>query len=281
MEAGVTARLPRLRAPSPRVVAVALGVLLLLGGAWIWLRGSSLVSVQKVTITGASGPDAPQIRSALRNAARTMTTLDVQLGRLRTAVAPFPVVKNLSVSTQFPHGMRIRVIEQVPVAAVSVDGHLVAVAGDGTLLHDVVAGSSLPVIPVKVLPGGTHLTDPQSLGAVAVLAAAPYQWVARISMVTTVAAHGLVAQLRSGPSIYFGNTSELSQKWIAVADVLADPGSTGATYIDVTDPARPAAGAGNSAQSGAGQATQSASALAGQAGSASGSLGTSTTPVGG
>jgi cell division protein FtsQ len=281
MEARVTARLPQLRAPSPRVIAVALGVLLLLGGAWMWVRSSSLVAVQKVTITGASGPDASQIRSALRNAARTMTTLDVQLGRLHTAVAPFPVVKGLSVSTEFPHGMRIRVIEQVPVAAVSVDGHLVAVAGDGTLLHDVIASSSLPVIPVKVLPGGAHLSDPQSLGAVAVLAAAPYQWVARVSTVTSVAAHGLVAQLRSGPSIYFGNTSELPQKWTAVADVLADPGSNGAAYIDVTDPARPAAGAGSSAQSSAGQTAQSAGAVTSQAASGAGSLGTSTTPVGG
>ena len=38
-------------------------------------------------------PDAGQIRAALASAARTMTTLDVNIGQLRTAVAPYPVVK--------------------------------------------------------------------------------------------------------------------------------------------------------------------------------------------
>ncbi len=66
-----------------------------------------------------------------------MTTLDVQVSHLRTAVSPYPVVKGLQVSTQFPHGMRIEVIEQVPVAMVDVGGRSTPVAGDGTLLTDV------------------------------------------------------------------------------------------------------------------------------------------------
>ena len=66
-----------------------------------------------------------------------MTTLDVHLGQLRTAVAPYPVVKDLRVSTQFPHGMRIQVIEQLPVGALIAGGETVAASADGTLLHDV------------------------------------------------------------------------------------------------------------------------------------------------
>jgi cell division protein FtsQ len=224
-----------------RVVAGLLVVACLLGGVYMWLRDSALVAVQRVTVVGASGAEATKIRRALVTAAQNMTTLDVSMGALRTAVAPYPVVKDLQVSTQFPHGMRIRVIEQVPVAVVSVGGRMLAVAGDGTLLHDTAATRSLPEIPLKVPPGGSRLTG-TALSAVAVLAAAPYELLPHVAEVTTAARHGLVAQLRNGPSIYFGNRTRLAAKWAAAAAVLVDSGSAGAVYIDVTDPGRPAAG---------------------------------------
>jgi cell division protein FtsQ len=242
-----TAARPRLRAGRRLRLAIGIAAVLAVlgGGGWLWLRDSSLVQVEHVAVTGASGPDAARIRSALVSAARNMTTLNIRLGQLRTAVAPYPVVKDLRVSTQFPHGIRIRVIEQVPVGEIVAAGRTTAVAGDGTLLHDVAASASLPVIPLQVPPAGSHVTDLQGRGSVALLAAAPYEMLARVSEVTTVAPHGLVAQVRGGPSIYFGDATRLHAKWIAASEVLADPGSEGAVYIDVTDPQRPAAGAGS------------------------------------
>ena len=68
------------------LAAVVLASLAALAGAgWVWLRDSSLVAIQKITVTGQSGPDAGQIRRALIAAARTMTTLDVK--RLGLAAA--------------------------------------------------------------------------------------------------------------------------------------------------------------------------------------------------
>jgi cell division protein FtsQ len=226
------------------VVVVVLAGGALLGGAWLWLRDSSLVAIHRVTVSGASGADSGGIRAALTAAARNMTTLDVRMDQLRTAVAPYPVVKDLRVSTQFPHGIRIRVIEQLPVAAVQIGGRTVPVAADGTLLHDVVASAPLPLIPLRVPPGGTRLTEPGAVQTVALLAAAPYPLLAKISQVTTVSGHGLVAQIRGGPSVYFGGAADLTAKWSAVSALLADSGSAGALYIDVTDPQRPVAGAG-------------------------------------
>jgi cell division protein FtsQ len=218
------------------------GLLALLGGGWLWLRNSSLVAVQRVTVIGQSGPEAGAIRAALMRSARGMSTLDVQVSQLRMAVSPYPEVKDVQVATHFPHGLSIRVVEQLPVAVVNVGGRPMAVGSDGTLLHQVSSGTSLPVIPLAVPPGGPRLTDPAAKRAVALLAAAPYQLLAKVSQVTTVSGHGLVAQLRDGPSIYFGPPTQLRAKWIAATEVLADPGSVGASYIDVTDPMRPAAG---------------------------------------
>jgi cell division protein FtsQ len=264
METPVTLR----RRIAPRTLRLAtigvVGVGLLLFGAWSWFSSSSLVAVQRVAVTGQRGPDAASIRGALIAAARNMTTLDVNMGQLRTAVAPFPEVKDIRVSTQFPHGMRIRVIEQLPVAAVEVGGRRIAVAGDDTLLHDASATSSLPLIPMSIPPGGPRLTEPSATAAVALLAAAPYQLLSKIAQVTTVSGHGLVAQLRAGPSIYFGAPADLRAKWISASAVLGDSRSSGAAYIDVTDPARPAAGAGAAAAASAGlSATQGVNGPAG------------------
>ncbi|MBV9918028.1 MAG: FtsQ-type POTRA domain-containing protein [Solirubrobacterales bacterium] len=269
-------RLPR---PRPRLLLALVAALVILAGAWLWFRDSSLVGVKRVTVSGLSGPDAGRIRDALTTAARNMTTLHVHMDQLHTAVTPYPAVKRLQVSTHFPHGMTIRVVEQVPVAALTFDGRRVAVASDGTLLHDLVTVASLPVIPVSALPGGSQVSDPNALDAVRLLASAPYPMLARVSLVSTAAAHGLVAQLRAGPSIFFGDTRDLVLKWTAAAAVLADPGSAGAAYIDVTDPRRPAAGAGSAAP-GAGSPASAQTPAAASSG-ASGASGSTTAPTGG
>ncbi|MDQ6745046.1 MAG: hypothetical protein M3Z27_03365, partial [Actinomycetota bacterium] len=109
-----------------------------------------------------------------------------------------------------------------------------------TLLHDVSA-TSLPLIPLRAPPGGQRVTETDALRAVAVLAAAPYALLGRITQVTQTGGQ-TVAQLGHGPSILFGDGSQLGAKWAAATAVLGDSGSAGASYIDVSDPARPAAG---------------------------------------
>lgn len=275
------ARLPRglaLPRPSPKVIGAAVAVLALGFGAWLWFRDSSLVAVKRVTVTGVSGPDASRVRDALVTAGRNMTTLDVKMGQLNTAVGPYPVVKKLQVSTQFPHGMRIHVVEENPVAEVQIGGRAVAVASDGTLLHDAASTAQLPVLQLRSSPGGTRLTEQDGLSLVTLLADAPYQVLSHVSQASTSGTHGLVAQLRDGPSIYFGGADRLGAKWIAADEVLLSPGSSGAEYIDVSDPERPVAGAaGSSTGAAAATATGAAATATGTATTATDSA---TTPTG-
>ena len=264
-----------------RVLVAAVVALVLLGGLWLWVRDSPLVAVQKVSITGVSGRGADQIRAVLTRAARNMTTLDVRTGQLRTAVAPYPVVDDIKVSTQFPHGLRIRVVEHLPVAALEAGGRTIAAAGDGTVLHDVPT-ASLPVIAVPVLPGGSQVSQGPALQALALLSLTPRRMLSRIARVGTQASHGLVVELRSGPSIYFGDASEPAAKWVAATEVLADPTSAGAAYIDVTDPARPAAGVSEQAVAAAGLATSGSQTTGSNpAGSTAATSGTQASTTGG
>jgi cell division protein FtsQ len=234
-------RLPR---PGPRLLAAVVVTLALAAGGWVWLRSSPLVAVQQVTVAGVSGPDAAQIRSALTAAAESMTTLNVKMAALRTAVAPYPVVRQLHVATAFPHRMRIDVVEQVPVAMIAAAGRQMPVSADGTLLHDATVSSQLPTISLAVAPGGTHVAG-ATLSVIRLLSAAPYALLGKVGQASDGGVHGLTAQLRDGPKVYFGDGSDLSAKWAAVAAVLAGPNSPGADYIDVTVPSRPVAGAGS------------------------------------
>ncbi len=100
----------------------------LLTGAFFWVRQSSLVAVQRVTVTGVSGPDAGAIRQTLVQTAERMTTMDIDSRRLRAAVSRYPFVRSLRVSVQLPHSATIAVFEQVPVGVL--DGTTVSAHGD-------------------------------------------------------------------------------------------------------------------------------------------------------
>lgn len=224
-----------------RVAAVVL-VAAVLGATWFWLRDSSLVAVRHVEITGVSGPDSGRIRAALTAAAQTMTTLDFQRSRLQTAVAPYPAVKSLQVATDFPHGLRIHVIEELPSAILSAGGRHMVVAADGVVLRGAATNRTLPMLPVRALPVGARVTDRENRQELAVLAAAPSKLAARVAAVLDTGAHGIVVKLRAGPSLYFGPADSLHAKWIAATAVLGSAGSAGAAYLDLSDPSRPAAG---------------------------------------
>jgi cell division protein FtsQ len=228
------------RRPPPRAVAACVCVLVLLGGGWLWLRDSRLVAVDKVSVTGLSGTEAPRVRAALEGAARDMTTLHVRPDQLKTAVEPYPAVMGVDAHTDFPHGLRIVVHEHVAVAALAAGSDRVPVAADGTLLR----GSStdgLPTITVAAPPAGDTLGDERTMRAVALLAAAPPELRAKVSRVYA-GPRGLTTPLTEGPVLYFGGADRARAKWTAAARVLADRSSTGAAYVDLRLPERPAAG---------------------------------------
>jgi cell division protein FtsQ len=211
-----------------------------------------------------------------------MTTLDADVVRLRKAVERYPVVAGLRVSTDFPHRMRIRVIERVPVGTVTVDGRATAVSADGMLLPGIGTGPALPVLALAGTPRGSRVAAADGRQEVALLAAAPPSLIPRLSQVRIDPVRGLSAQVRNGPALYFGDAARLAAKWIAASEVLGDPGSVGAAYIDVTDPHRPAAGIGNDAggSTPTAQTSQTGSTASSRSGAATSQSGAATSQSG-
>ncbi len=226
-----------------RVLALAVVIALpVLAGGWLWLRQSPFVSVQQVQITGVHGPEAQAVQAALVAAAHHMSTLEVSAGALRAAVAPLRVVRELRAIPSFPHRLRIEVIEQLPVAALTVAGERTAVAADGVVLGPALLSGSLPGVSGYHEPAaGRRVSGPDLLAALTVLGAAPAPLARLVARVYT-GPEGLTVAMRNGLLAYFGSASRPHAKWLSLARVLADPSSAGASYVDVRVPSRPAAG---------------------------------------
>jgi cell division protein FtsQ len=225
-----------------RLLFAAATMLLLASGYQFWLRDSSLVAVERVTVTGLSGSDSESVRLALTSAGRSMTTLHVDHEALERAVAGFPVVRELEVTTDFPHGLEIHVVEHVPAAIAVGKGGRVPVAGDGTILQGIPVEGRLPTLEIDGAVGVERLRDPAGLAAASIAGAAPTALRARIEAIELDGDLGQVAKLRDGPELVFGDASRVRDKWAAAARVLADLEASGASYIDVRIPDRPAVG---------------------------------------
>jgi cell division protein FtsQ len=219
------------------------GILLTVVGltlGWLWFRDSSFATVERVTITGSGSSERVQVRAALEAVATGMSTLRVDERALEDAVEPFASVAGLRIRPDFPHELRIEVIEHEPVATVKTGASSVPATGGGLLLDGVRAGD-LPLVTTKAPLDGRHVSDERTLAALRVAAAAPPQLRAR-SLRLIYGPAGMTLELRAGPDLIFGTDADARAKWLAAARVLAEPSSAGATYLDLRVPKLVAAG---------------------------------------
>ena len=228
--------------PGARALAVLVVLAVAAGGAWTWFRDSSLVAVKDVYVLGLSSSDENRIRTAIKNAALDMTTLHVRHDQLQAAVAAFPSVKELKVTTDFPREMTIEVVERHPVAVVESGGRRVAVGAGGLLMRGLRPDPALPTVRMRGATGANgRLTDGRALAAVSVLGGAPEELRERTEY-AFYGPRGLTLDLEDGPRLIFGNDRQVAAKWAAATRVLADKRASGATYLDVRVPERVAAG---------------------------------------
>lgn len=233
--------LPRLPRVPLKALLAFVATVVVLGGGWMWVRDSALVQVEEVTVTGTSSSEQVKLRAALDAAARDMTTLHVREAALRNVAARFSSVADLKIRTDFPHTMRIEVIEHEPVAALEVGDSTIAATGSGLLLRGVTADEDLPVIRMDAAPTSDRVKNGNTRTALAISAAAPEELRRRIDRLWT-GPKGMMLALVDGPDLIFGDASDAARKWLAATRVLADRSAAGATYLDIRIPERVAAG---------------------------------------
>lgn len=241
------ARLRTTLTPSKRTrrgLLIVLVVAALLTALYMfWLRDSSLVAVENVTVTGLTSDDADRVRVALASTAETMTTLHVDEARLQDAAAAFPIVARVEAKPEFPHGMTITVIEHRPAALAVSGGRKQPIAGDGSVLAGIPVKGDLPTIDLAVAMPQSQLGPGAARDAAKVAGMAPPVIARRVdSLKREGGARGVVAELEDGTELVFGTPDQLAVKWAAAIRVLADDEASGATYVDVRIPERPVAG---------------------------------------
>jgi cell division septal protein FtsQ len=247
LDAGAALRVPRPAlsrvhpagaGPTRRIaLLVLLGLVGLLAVVYLVLRLTPLSAVQRVTVVGAQGPDAPAIRRAIERAAMGQSTLGFGDAAVRRAVAGTTSITGVTVHAKFPHAVQVEVHQRLAVGAVEAGGRRVAVSADGRLLPDWRPGS-LPLIRGARSGAGVVLGGARA--ATTILGAAPAELLAHVARVDG----GTTIRLAKGPALLFRDTNRTGAKWAAAVAVLNDPGTRGATWIDLRIPEQPIAGKG-------------------------------------
>lgn len=211
----------------------------LVAGYMLWFRDSSLVAIEKVDVTGSNL--SPAVEGELSSAAIGLSTLHLDRSALEAAVADDPSVVALKVETDFPHGVTIDVQSRTPAGWLDADGGAL-IAADGMVLETgVEQPDGLPTIDGEASDLGGRATG-SALAAARVLGEAPGPLQPEIDTARVDAEHGVVVDVTGGIELRFGDPGNADQKWKAASTVLADPGLTSATYIDLSVPSRPVVG---------------------------------------
>jgi cell division septal protein FtsQ len=210
------------------------------GAYMFWLRDSSLVAVTDVEVVGLTTSERPEVVAALTSAAKEMTTLHPDAGRLREIGARFPTVAGLTVDPNFPHGLRIEVDQRPPRLVAEAGGAEVPIAADGTVLTGLSPpkDEQLPALVLDEMPGSGRL-EGEALEQAMIAGAAPDPLLGLIETIDYSEEIGVELTMRGGIELRFGSGASAERKWAAAAAVLADPKLDAATYVDVRVPERP------------------------------------------
>jgi cell division protein FtsQ len=237
-------RKSRVTLPSSRSLVVGLGVLALAAGAYIAARETSVFAVRTIDVAGGPPAVRAQVRRALAPLVGT-SLLALDGAALERRVESLPTVVSATYDRAFPHALRVTIVPEQTVAVLHRARDTWLVSARGRVIVRIPARTR-PLLPRIWVPAPTQAAAgaflPADAGGIAAetLSLAAH-FPARIATVTLQ--HGELAfQLRSGVELRFGDPSDMRLK-LAIARRALPLLPPGATYLDVSVPGRPVAGA--------------------------------------
>jgi cell division protein FtsQ len=218
------------------VVAVVLLVVLVAVGIWL-VYASSVLAVTGVDVRGTSLLSPGEVRSAAAVPdGEALARVDPD--RVRTRVQALAQVRSVDVSREWPHQVRNDVTERVPVAVVTIAGHLRGMDADGVVFRDY--ASPPPALPR--VQTGTDTSSDALREAAGVIAALPTDLAPRVDHVEVETVDRISLVLRDGRTVRWGSAADSDLKAEVLAKLLlAVPHAR--TY-DVSVPAEPTTSGG-------------------------------------
>ena len=221
-------------------------------GTYAILRQSSAFAISRIDVSGAPAPVRAQVQRAAHSFVGT-NLLALDGAALVRRIDALPTVVSAEYDRAFPHRLALTVVPEVPVAALRRGRETWLVSARARVLNRIPRGSeaALPRIWVRratdIEAGG--FLRPATGGTAARTAALARRFPARISTVTL--SHGeIVLRLHSGLEVRFGSPTDVRLK-LAIAQRALAQLPTGTTYLDVSVPGRPVAGADSQLSGGA------------------------------
>jgi len=240
--------LPRLRFSLRRTlvgVGVVIGVFAL---GYLAARTTSVFALKSVAVTGARGAVEADVRAALRPLeGDSLVTVDAD--RVERQLSALPSVRAARVDRAFPHGLRVVVFPEHPVAVLRSGRAAWVVSGRGRVIRVVQPDSNrrLPRIWLAagaVFEPGASLASSAASKALRALALLPAQFPVQVRAARATE-DGLLLVLSIGMEVRLGPEVDLEAKLASAAAVLG--GLTALEraeldYLDVSLPERPVGG---------------------------------------
>ena len=229
--------------PSPRSLAVGLGLLAVAGGAYGVARQTSAFAVGRLQVVGGT----PHVRAQVRHevaALRGTSLLALDGSALVRRVESLPTVLTASYDRAFPHTLRIEIVPEHPVAVVRQGAKAWLVSARGRVIASVAAHGA-PALTRIWIPRTTPVTiggflPANHATAVARALALGSRFPAHIAL-AALRRDGLLFRLRDGLELRLGEPTDIRLK-LAIARLAIGRLPAGTAYLDVSVPGRPVAG---------------------------------------
>jgi cell division protein FtsQ len=217
------------------VPLVALGVVVVLVGSLVVVYRTSLFAVTTVRVEGAGGQlPAADVRKRA-GVADGSALASVDLDAVRSRVAGLPAVRSVTVDTDWPHAVVIRVSARTPVAALPADP-----AGSGKAGYRLIDASGVVFGSVPAVPAGLPALvvshpgprDESTRAALQVLASLTPQLRQRLVRLEASRPTRVRLALTGGRTIVWGDAADNARKAQVATVLLARSGSV----IDVSAP---------------------------------------------
>ena len=222
-----------------RIGGVVLAVFLVLA-ACIGLYNSSLFAVRTVEVVGVTHVSADTVR-ALARVPKDATLIRFPADAVAQRVSADPWIASVSVSRVFPSGMRIRVVERVPVAIVDAGARMWLIDGTGAAIATptVEASGTVPIIndvPGLDLKAGRRTTSEPLLNAIAVLNGISRTLAATVLSVSAPTIDGTALSTADHVEIVFGEAVDLTTKDALARRILTEQkGKVVSIDVRITD----------------------------------------------
>ncbi|MDT9687924.1 FtsQ-type POTRA domain-containing protein [Streptomyces sp. P9(2023)] len=234
---------PVFRVPGPRLLLIALAVVLIVaGGIWA-LYGSTWLRVERVTTSGTQVLTPREVEEAAAvPIGSPLVSVDTDAIEARL-VRELPRIDTVEVIRSWPHGIGLKVTERKPVLVVEKGGKFIEVDSGGTrfaTVDEAPAGVPELLLNAASAPSLRRFDEDRLLlEAVGVTGELPEK-IARDARVVEVASYdSITLELSGGRTVFWGSGEDGAVKARVLAALMKATPKAG--HFDVSAPTAPAA----------------------------------------